>query len=246
TQALPTSYYDNQQLNYRRITENYVVDIHAFSSVFSTHLLFDHLDGTFSSLSKNISLHFQDLVQVSAQSFGINDDFVVDVELLKGQLQGAVGSFIEDSLPNIWNARASVIDKANLSIYIEQMTVEYCPTNHSTILNNCIEDNAQHIVSKVDYYIRDHLLQIISIIVKEDLPPLFQTTQSHVNSILAHFSKYLQKKASMDTFAKTIVMYHSFENAEELTVYLQSTIGLYHPSLEKSTLEKYISLARVD
>lgn len=91
THALPTSYYGNEPLNHRRITENYVVDIHAFSSVFSTHLLFDHLDGTFSSLSKNMSLHFQDLVQVSAQSFGINDGFVVDVELLKGQLQGAVG-----------------------------------------------------------------------------------------------------------------------------------------------------------
>lgn len=93
TNALPTSYYGDYQerVEYRRITENYSVDIHAFSSVFSTHLLFDHLDGTFSSLAKLTSLHFQDLVQVSAHSFGINDDFVIDVELLKGQLRGAVG-----------------------------------------------------------------------------------------------------------------------------------------------------------
>lgn len=155
-------------------------------------------------------------------------------------------AFIEDSLPNIWNARASVIDKANLSTYIEQITIQYCPTNLNSISNTCIKDNARYIVSKVDYYIRDHLLNIISIIVKEDLPPLFQTTQSHVNSILAHFSSFLNRKSSANTSANTIVMYHSSENSEALTSYLQSTIDLYHPSLDKSTLEKYISLARVD
>lgn len=79
------------QVDYRSATDNYLIDIHSFSSVYSTHLLFDHLDGTLSSLSKSISLHFQNLVQVSAQPFDLNGTFSVDVELLKGQLQGAVG-----------------------------------------------------------------------------------------------------------------------------------------------------------
>lgn len=80
-----------RQVDYQSINDNYFVDIHSFSSIFSTHLLFDHLDGTLSLLSKSISLHFQNLVQVSAQPFDLNDTFTVDVELLKGQLQGAVG-----------------------------------------------------------------------------------------------------------------------------------------------------------
>lgn len=70
----------------------YFVDLTTFSSSFSTHLLFDHIDGTLSILSKRISLHFQQLVQVTTQPFNINDDaFIVDIDLLKGQLQGAVG-----------------------------------------------------------------------------------------------------------------------------------------------------------
>jgi hypothetical protein len=86
--GLPTSssmYYSGSTFN---------VDIQRFSSLFSTHLLFDHIDGTLSFLSKRISLSFQDLIQVTPQPpFDINDDafVIVDVELLKGQLQGAVG-----------------------------------------------------------------------------------------------------------------------------------------------------------
>lgn len=92
TFALPTGfYYGDEQVDSQRIPENYPVDIHSFSSIFSTHLLFDHIDGTLSSLSKYISIHFQNLVQVSAHAFDMNDGFVIDVELLKGQLQGAVG-----------------------------------------------------------------------------------------------------------------------------------------------------------
>lgn len=69
----------------------YFIDIHKFSLQLSTHLLFDPIDTSLSSISKRISLHFQNLVQVTTETFDMNNDFVVDVELLKGQLQGAVG-----------------------------------------------------------------------------------------------------------------------------------------------------------
>lgn len=146
-------------------------------------------------------------------------------------------------MPTIWNTRAAVIDKANLSSYIEQVVMQYCYLDQNIINNMCIENNAQEIVSTVDHYIQQHLLNIITLIVKQDLPPLFETTQSHVNSILAHFGHYLNRKASINT---GIVMHHSFENIDNLTVYLQSVIKLYHSSLEKSTLDKYTLLARVN
>jgi CTP-dependent riboflavin kinase len=71
--------------------QEYYVDIHQYSQFFASHLSFDHLDGTVSTLSKRISQHFQSLVQVTTQPIGLNDDSFVDVDLLKGQLQGAVG-----------------------------------------------------------------------------------------------------------------------------------------------------------
>jgi len=58
-------------------------------------------------------------------------------------------------------------------------------------MNTCIEKNADEIVARVDQYIQNHVKHILTSIVMEDLPPLFQTTQSHVNGILAHFNHYL-------------------------------------------------------
>lgn len=152
-------------------------------------------------------------------------------------------AFIEDSLPTIWNTRAAVIDRVNLSNYIEKVIMQYCYLDGSIVNHMCIENNAQQIVSTVDHYIQQHLLNIITVIVKQDLPPLFETTQSHVNSILAHFGHYLNRKTS---FSTGIGMYHSLENINELTLHLQSAIHLYHPSLEQLSLSKYTLLARVD
>jgi hypothetical protein len=151
-------------------------------------------------------------------------------------------AFIEDSLPTIWNTRASIImDKPTLTNYIQYMIYRYCPDNKNT----CIEKNAPHIVSAIDHYIQQHLFNIIEIIVKQDLPPLFQTTQSHVNGILAHFSHYLHLN-NTTTSANAIMMQHSFENSMELIAQLQSVIHLYHPSLEDSSLLKYTLLAKVE
>lgn len=241
----PHAYMQQQQI--QNEPQYYFVDIHRFSTQFSTHLLFDHIDGSLSTLSKRISLHFQDLVQVSSPTLELNNTFVVDVDLLKGQLQGAVGSFIEDSLPAIWSARGTAIDKASLSNYVERVTKRYCqPHDRDVISSTCIEYNARPIVADVDRYIRSHLFDIIQVIVQEDLPPLFSTTQSHVNGILAHFSHTItaaKKKINTNSFVK-----FSFENSTELISYLQSFVDhLYHASLEETmSLKKYTFPSRVD
>ncbi|KAI8644540.1 hypothetical protein BD408DRAFT_121157 [Parasitella parasitica] len=239
----------------------YNVDVSQFSQFFSSHLLFDHLDGTLTVLSKRISLHFQSLIQVTVQppGGGVNDDFEVDIDLLRGQLQGAVGyivkfvAFIEDSLPTIWNTRSKVIDKSSLTQYIEKTTSDYCAINvDNTFINTCIQKNIQEIAARVDQYIQDHVNRILWLIATEDLPPLFQTTQSHVNGILAHFNHYLVKGRDRKQFKElknTIVIQHNLENSVELISYLEMAVNSHHQSLENAShtsLQKFISLARVN
>lgn len=122
-------------------------------------------------------------------------------------------------------------------------------------MNTCIEKNANEIVARVDQYIQNHVKHILTSIVMEDLPPLFQTTQSHVNGILAHFNHYLVKNGDKKTFKdsnatqNTIVIQQNLENSVELITYLEMTVNLYHQSLEDashSSLQKFISLARVN
>lgn len=247
TRALPTSFYHDRQ---HTLQEDYYVDINQFSQFFGSHLSFEHLDGTVLTLSKSISQHFQSLVQVTTQPIGLNDDSFVDVDLLKGQLQGAVGSFIEDSLPHIWNTRASSIDKSLLAAFIQDATVNYCLPSEDVVLNTCIENHSSLIVSHVDHYIQNHLKDILRIIVMEDLPPLFQTTQSHVNGILAHFHHYLlhsNRNAVKPT--NPIVIHQTFENSDELLAYLETAVQQHHNqpfSLQDSPLQKFIALSRVD
>ncbi|KAI8888818.1 hypothetical protein K501DRAFT_329671 [Backusella circina FSU 941] len=112
--------------NEQSIEENNAVDLHLFAQQLSTHLSFDHLELAYSQFSKKLSIHFQDLVQVTEEPVDLNDS--VDLELLKGQLKGAVSSYVEDSLPSIWNSRASQVDKYSLTGYVENICREICPT----------------------------------------------------------------------------------------------------------------------
>lgn len=75
--------------------QDFIVDVNRFAQLLSTHLLFDHLDHAFFMLSKKISVQFRDSFQVSVQTADTTEDHdpssSVDVQILKGQLQGAVG-----------------------------------------------------------------------------------------------------------------------------------------------------------
>ncbi|KAI8083397.1 uncharacterized protein B0P05DRAFT_537134 [Gilbertella persicaria] len=229
--ALPTTFSHNQP---------YLVDMHQYSQLYSTHLIFDHLDSTLSNLSKRISQHFQNLIQVTMEPLSPKDDFVVDVDLLKGQLQGAVGSFVEDSLPSIWNTRAAVIDKNFLANHIGYVTTQYCSPHNDNYLNTCVIGHSQEIIYQVDQYIQRQLKSIVRVIVTQDLPPLFQTTQSHVNGILAHFNHYIvQNNISRSAY----IVHKQFEEPNELISDLEKAVNQYHPH---SSFEEFMTLAKVD
>jgi hypothetical protein len=118
-------------------------------------------------------------------------------------------AYIEDSLPSIWNTHAaSSIDRISLSNYIEQMSVQLCldPTlvdfninsqhvhkSRTTVSSECLERNAEQMMTLVDEYIQNHLSSVVSRIVVDDIPPLLLTTKFHVKSIVDHFDRYTQQ-----------------------------------------------------
>jgi hypothetical protein len=70
---------------------NQQVDIHRFAQYFSTHLSFDHLELAYTQFSKKLSNHFQHLIRVSLPQQSQQVDDSVDLQILSGQLKGAVG-----------------------------------------------------------------------------------------------------------------------------------------------------------
>lgn len=73
------------------IQEDFELDVHRFSHIVSTHLLFDHVDSTMKMFSRTISNRFREEIQID--SMGANDTrcLPLDVQLLKGQISGAIG-----------------------------------------------------------------------------------------------------------------------------------------------------------
>ncbi|KAI7859022.1 hypothetical protein BDC45DRAFT_498132 [Circinella umbellata] len=120
--------------------ELFSVDVGRYAQLLSTHLLFDHLDNAFYMLSKKISLQFRNSIQVnvnltpqSQQEKQTQESDLsslsspVDVQILKGQLKGAVGSFIEDKFPAVWSRHAVALGRASLQSYIEHVVYKLCP-----------------------------------------------------------------------------------------------------------------------
>lgn len=75
--------------------EEFSVDVDRFAHLLSNHFLFDHLEYAFYLLSKRVSVQFRDSINVdvrllsSPESEPFNPS--VDINILKGQLEGAVG-----------------------------------------------------------------------------------------------------------------------------------------------------------
>lgn len=91
---------------------------------------------------------------------------------------------------------------------------------------------------------------MIDIVVTQDLPPIFKTTQTHVNGILAHFRHYLtrhhqQHQQTTTTKEANIVVYHPLENINEIILYLQSNVD-HLVSIENNSnfLNKFLLLSK--
>ncbi|KAI9318538.1 hypothetical protein BX666DRAFT_2025987 [Dichotomocladium elegans] len=166
------------------VRDDFEIDVHRFAHLVSSHLLFDHLDTTYAHISRKVSLRFREWIGVSSA----NDTRCspVDVHILKGQITGAVGSFIEDKLPTVWNDHAPALDRVSLESFIEQTALSLCPP---TVSSKCLAQNAHQLLANLDHHVGTQLRQTLNNIVRQDLPHLFQTTQHQVESILSHFNQ---------------------------------------------------------
>lgn len=87
----------------KEIEDDFQVDLNRFSQLLSVHLLFDHFENAVANLSKKVSRRFQETIQFSIlygngdsdiitdDSNSITNEMTFDIQVLKGQIRGAVG-----------------------------------------------------------------------------------------------------------------------------------------------------------
>lgn len=95
---------EDEELDMSRIIEeDFDVDINRFAQLLSVHLLFDHFENAVTNLSKKVSRRFQETIQfsilygngdsdiITEESIGSGNEMTFDIQVLKGQIRGAVG-----------------------------------------------------------------------------------------------------------------------------------------------------------
>ncbi|KAI8970319.1 hypothetical protein BDF20DRAFT_826510 [Mycotypha africana] len=183
-------------------TTDTTFDVHKFIQLFAQHLLMDHYDKAYTQLSKRISFQFRDAIQLRIKKIKkpLDDKAEeedqnkaaqkttkvpspVDVQILKRQLKGAVGSFIEDKLPIL------LLDKYNttrLQTHLHETILRYCPDAHPP----CILDHTDPFLKELEHYTakecQDTLIQLNDV----DLPRLFEKTRAQISGILVHFNQH--------------------------------------------------------
>ncbi|CEP14184.1 hypothetical protein [Parasitella parasitica] len=182
-----------------------------FTQLLANHLLFDHFDKAYFQLSRKISFQFRDAIQVKVKkikSKGSNSRTSsssnnsptstaaavpppVDVQILKRQLKGAVGSFVEDKLPAILTNRYNVTSLQN---QLDELLYQYCPSVHKKlgrmISYQCLLDNQELFFQDVYTYTTYELQSTLLKVNEYDLPRLFEKTRAQISGILIHFNQH--------------------------------------------------------
>lgn len=191
-------------------TPDFDVDLNRFTQLLSAHIMSEHLDSAITALSKKLAGQIQDSIQLitNQQVFFPNiaimekvspatDD--VDVRLLKEQLQGAVGSYVQDQLPSLWyNHRSFVaLDSISLRSFMETTLLVHCPiadeidSRGMIISHRCLQPLAAQFSATLDTYVKNNMQSALADIVQQDLPQLLAMTDNHVRAILNHFNTFL-------------------------------------------------------
>ncbi|KAI8099746.1 uncharacterized protein BX664DRAFT_322029 [Halteromyces radiatus] len=170
--------------------DDFIVDIHAWAQIVSTHFLFDHVDPSVYQLSQHIASTIRtsltlDIYDNSIDHNDGNDTFMtrVDLNVLLGQLQGAVGSFLEDKLPGIWNRHLSQVNRNTLQTMVQEEMERQCPRHNY----RCLHQQGATTTSTMETYLQAQVEQAWNSLISTDLPPLVEAAKTQVHGVVDLF-----------------------------------------------------------
>ncbi|ORX43692.1 hypothetical protein DM01DRAFT_1340650 [Hesseltinella vesiculosa] len=186
--------------------KNASIDVLQFTSLVSSHIMIEHLDNAISVLSRKLATQIQEAVQLTSRTLAVHPAPLaaswvsdqVDIRLLHGQLQGAVGSFVQDQLPQLWNRHSTspVLNPQPLRDAMSATLIEFCPPSahhqqRPVISYQCLADHTVAFLTTMDDFMKKHLQHTLASLVQQDIPTLLTMANHHVDAILQHFNHYL-------------------------------------------------------
>ncbi|OZJ04533.1 hypothetical protein BZG36_03990 [Bifiguratus adelaidae] len=205
------------------------VSVHQFSHLLTTHVLYDHVDVLLSHIAAKVSKQFRQMIHV--ESFGREGEGDgMDLDLLQGQLEGAIDGFIVDNLPSLAASRAPDLSELQLYTFILRFLSDTCPltapdvavTSEKDVTVNvdCLRRHSKQILSTVHHHVRQHFIRALTLIEHSDLEPLFARTKLQVDSVIQWFN---QDHPQLVVYADTRPTL--FSSPEERVMYVDRVIS---------------------
>ncbi|KAI9281524.1 hypothetical protein BY458DRAFT_233102 [Sporodiniella umbellata] len=143
----------------------------------------EQMEKAYAQLYKKISLQFRNAIHVKVRKVPNSQKVIVpvDVQILKRQLRGAVGSFVEDKLPSVLTPHT--ID--NLQSQFDHLVYEYCPGN----ITHCILEH--EFLNRFHHSVHQEFTPLFHHLNLHILPKLFEKTRAQMSGILIHFNQHI-------------------------------------------------------
>ncbi|KAF7730691.1 hypothetical protein EC973_001640 [Apophysomyces ossiformis] len=257
-------------------TEGFHVQIDRFAQLIAIHWQFDHLDTIISKSYKEIANQFQEHVQITIQSNDVSHVSqqvplspssssvpldIVDLDILKAQMFGAIQAHTEGKLPLAWDKVGDLLGRPALEVYIREVLQRYCrqDVEHAEeghknqelqqVSSSCLAENAQQLSAELDHYVGLNLVNIFETLDKDVLPGMLMHISRDLKDVLEYFNKAFLHRDDRRLFLNVIPWQASENNGDNNSLssrLLELATGTTreddHPT---DFFSHYASLARV-
>ncbi|KAI9323210.1 hypothetical protein BX666DRAFT_1873287 [Dichotomocladium elegans] len=200
-----------------------LVQVDRFAQLVAAHWLYDHLETIKSRSYDHIATRLGSHVEVFA--VGRHDDgddsTLVDLDILKAQIFGAIQAHIGGHLPVVWDdLSANTLSKPALEQHIVHLVHTRCPASSrgkdeegrsiiaaaaaaaaaaataNSVEHSCLLQCGDQILAELDRYVIHHLQNVFGAMDTHVMPDLLKHTEKDLRQVIDYFNGVQQQQAS--------------------------------------------------
>lgn len=198
---------------------NTLVQVDRFAQLIATHWQFDHLDTIKSACYDYIAQQMRDHIEISVHgssesdnnddptliatapdqhplsASSISSSDVMDLDILRAQIFGAIQAHVGGRLPIMWDELGDKLGRPAIELYVRRLVLSHCNASNNNdgdhVEHACLVEYGHQILAEIDRYVVRHLVNLFDIMNGEYLEPLLQHTATDLHQVLAYFNTAL-------------------------------------------------------
>lgn len=232
------------------------VQVDRFAQLVSTHWQFDHLEtvisDSYAQIANKMKNHVNIIMHSSSsqqQTFSATPSTldVMDLDLLKAQIFGAIQAHTEGNLPTAWDHLGDRLSRPAFEAYVKHLVLQRCSgtgRTEDTVSYDCLTEHSSQILFQIDRYVARHLAHAFDVINAEFLPDLLHHTIEDLHQVLTYFNQEFLSKDNLMLSLEVIPWQHDQQKLRTQLLGL-AALSTNNADHEPDVVAKYAQLARV-